>query len=218
MIQDLLRNEGIRKSKNTILKYMQEMGLKSIVRRRKPAYQKGSAHKIFKNLLNRKFEATKPNQIWCTDFTYLYLSNGKTRYNCTIIDLYDRSVVATLNGNYITSQLAINTLKIAIARHKPGSGLILHSDQGSQYTSKDFTDFCSKSKISQSMSRAGCPYDNAPMERFYNSLKNEFIYLYSFKNEHVLDTCVNEWVYAWYNRVRPHTYNSGLPPSVARVA
>lgn len=217
MIHALLRNKGILVSKNTVLRYMQELNIKSVVRKRKAGYVKGKAHKVFSDLLTQTFHTEKVNQVWCTDFTYLYLSNGKVRYNCTIIDLYDRSVVATLNGENMTSKLAIKALKKGIGQHKPQGGIILHSDQGSQFTSKEFTQFCEEHKITQSMSRAGKPCDNAPMERFYNSLKNEFIYLYSFKTAEVLDVGINDWVYAWYNRVRPHGYNGGLPPSVAKV-
>lgn len=139
-------------------------------------------------------------------------------HNCTIIDLFDRSVVASLNGNHITAELAIETLKIAISRHKPGKGIILHSDQGSQFSSRGFNNFCEKSFVQQSMSRAGCPYDNAPMERYYNTLKNEFTNLFTFMSEKEMDIAVNDFAYSWYNHVRPHTYNSGLTPCAARAA
>jgi putative transposase len=161
-------------SPNTVYTYMKELGLKSITRQ-KYTYKKGEAHKVFANLLNRDFKASKPNEKWCTDFTYLQLSNGSKRYNCTILDLYDRSVVASINSNKIDTKLAIKTLQAAMIHAKGAKGIILHSDQGCQYTSKAFTEFCEQNGITQSMSRAGCPYDNAPMERFYNTLKNEFI-------------------------------------------
>lgn len=197
---------------------MRELGLRSITRRKKPNYKKCNTNKVFPNLLNQNFTAKAPNQIWCTDFTYLHLYNGTVRYNCTIIDLYDRSVIASLNGNYITSELAINTLKMAIQRHKPKNGLILHSDQGTQFTSKEFNQFCEKSKIQQSMSRAGCPYDNAPMERYYNTLKTERMNHFSYKTKEELDAAVNDFAYVWYNHVRPHRYNNGKTPSAARAA
>jgi len=92
---------------------MKELRLRSIVRRKKPDYRKGSAHKVFPDLLNQNFYAEKPNRIWCVDFTYLYLKDGKVRYNCTIIDLYDRSVIATVNGAHITTELALRALLIA---------------------------------------------------------------------------------------------------------
>lgn len=218
MMRHLLVPYGFINCNKTIYKYMLELGLRSIVRRKKPSYQKGNASKIFPNLLNQNFDVEKKNQVWCTDFTYLFLSDGTKRYNCTIIDLSDRSVVASLDGNHITSELAIETLKIALNHHKPKKGIILHSDQGSQFTSKEFNDFCEKSFIQQSMSRAGCPYNNAPMERYYNTLKHEFTNLFSFKSVKEMDTAINDFAYGWYNHVRPHTYNGGLTPSAARAA
>ncbi len=117
MMHKLLVPHGHGYYQATIHKYMKELGLKSVVRRKKPGYRKGTAHTIFPDLLNQNFRVGRPNQIWCVDFTYLYLKGGKVRYHCTIIDLYDRSVVATVNGEYITTELAIRTLKIDIDRH-----------------------------------------------------------------------------------------------------
>lgn len=198
---------------------MKELELKSIIIRKKPKYQKGHVHKIFENKVNRKFQTSKPNEVWLTDFTYLKLSNGAKRYNCTIIDLYDRSVIATLNGKNMTSNLAIKTMEIALSRNKyQFNKLTLHSDQGSQYTSKEFTDFCERKKIVQSMSKAGCPYDNAPMERYFNSMKNEFYNLFVFKNDEALNAGISDYAYAWYNHTRPHFYNDGKTPFEARKA
>ncbi|PPK43235.1 helix-turn-helix protein [Clostridium algidicarnis DSM 15099] len=132
MMHDYLEQCNINYSCITVYKYMKELRLRSIVRRKKPDYVKGIVHKAFPNLLNQNFKVDVPNKIWCTDFTYFPQKDGTIRYNCTIIDLYDRSVVATLNGNHITTELAINTLTIALKRHKPEKGIILHSDQGSQ--------------------------------------------------------------------------------------
>ena len=87
--------------------------------------------------------------------------NGKFRYNCSIIDLFDRSAIASTNGDHINSQLAIDTLQKALDQEKHPH-IILHSDQGSQFASREFVNFCKDQKITQSMSKAGCPYDNAP--------------------------------------------------------
>ena len=218
MMCDYLEQAKIIYSCMTVHKYMKELGLRSIVRRKKPNYVKGTANKIFPNILNQNFKVVVPNKIWCTDFTYLPQKNGTMRYNCTIIDLYDRSAVATLDGNHITAELAMATLTIALERHKPNKGLILHSDQGSQFTSKLFNNFCEKNYIQQSMSRAGCPYDNAPMERFYNTLKHEYFNLYSFNSADELDQGIYEFIYMKYNHVRPHSYNGGRTPYAARYA
>lgn len=95
----------------------------------------GKPHKVFENKLKQDFQADKPNRKWCTDFTYLFLKNGDVRYNCTIIDLHDRSVTASITNRHITSELAVCTLQKALESQRPANdSLILHSDQESQYT------------------------------------------------------------------------------------
>ena len=215
---EMLKRKGIRISKTTCHKYMnKELNLHSIIVRKKPRYVKGERNKVFANLLEREFEVNEKNKIWCTDFTYIRLANNKMRYNCSIIDLYDRSVVATLDSDYINTDLAIDTLKRALEAEKPAKGLILHSDQGVQFTSWAFVGFCKEYGIRQSMSKAGCPYDNAPMERFYRTLKTELIYQYSFENEKALDDAISRYVYLWYNQIRPHSYNNYKSPYEVRL-
>ena len=183
----------------------------------KPGYKTGKKNKIFDNLLNQKFTVDCKNKVWCTDFTYMRQSNGKFRYNCSIIDLYDRSVVASLNSDCINTDLAINTLKTALKKEKH-TKVILHSDQGSQFTSKAFVEFCESVNVTQSMSKAGYPYDNAPMERYFNTLKNECTNLYEFETEKALYQKVEEFAYVDYNHVRPHSFNDYRTPYEARMA
>lgn len=216
MIADELKKWNIFLCPNTVYSYMKTLGIKSVTRR-KYVHNKGDAHKVFEDLLKRDFTANKPNEKWCTDFTYLHLSTGEKRYNCSILDLYDRSIVASVTSNRINSKLAIDTLKMALKSVKKGDEIILHSDQGSQYTSKSFTQFCSQNKITQSMSRAGCPYDNAPMERFFNTLKCEFYYLFNFNSDSILKACINDFIFTRYNFSRPHTFNNGISPSQKRA-
>ena len=215
-----LNRIGYRYSFTTIHKYMNtELGLYSVVRPQKPDYEKGKPHKVFSNKLNQNFTAGEINQKWCTDFTYLFLKNHEVRYNCSIIDLHDRSVIASITDRHITSGLAIRTLQKALESQPTIKGeLILHSDQGSQYTSKAFTEFCESVNVTQSMSKAGYPYDNAPMERYYNTLKNEVIYLHDYETEEALYKAVEEFAYVEYNYVRPHSYNNYLTPHQARIA
>jgi len=98
----------------------------------------------------------------------------------------------------MTTSLAVRTLKKAIRRQKcKVNGLILHSDQGSQFTSREFTSFCSSVGIIQSMSKAGCPYDNSPMERFFNTLRTELIYLFEFYSKEQLYKSVEEFAYVF---------------------
>lgn len=215
-----LERRGYRYSRTTVHKYMnKELGLRSIVRPRKPGTKPGKPHKVFENKLKQNFTAEKINQKWCTDFTYLFLKNGDVRYNCTIIDLHDRSVVASITDRHITSDLAVRTLQKALdSQPVSRKGLILHSDQGSQYTSKAFVEFCESSGVTQSMSKAGYPYDNAPMERYFNTLKNECTNLYEFRTEEQMYQAVEEFAYVTYNHVRPHSYNGYKTPFEARCA
>ena len=206
-----LNRIGYHYSPATIHKYMNtELGLRSIVRPKTSGAKPGKAHKVFENRLNQDFKADRSNQKWCTDFTYLFLKMGE--YNCTIIDLYDRSVVASITDRHITSELAIRTLQKALdSQRLAKGGLILHSDQGCQYTAKAFIEFCESVHVTQSMSKAGYPYDNAPMERYFNTLKNECTNLYEFRTE-------EEFAYVTYNHTRSHSYNSYHTPYQARTA
>ena len=135
-----MSRRGYAYSATTIHKYMNvEMGLCSIVRPKKPDYKHGKPHKVFENRLGQDFTADKPNQKWCTDFTYLFLKNHEVRYNCSIIDLYDRSVVASITDRQITSDLAIRVLQKALdSQPVPRGELILHSDYAEENTMPKF--------------------------------------------------------------------------------
>ena len=203
----------------TVHKYMNtELPLFSITRKRKPDYEYGAPHKVFENKLHQDFKAESINQKWCTDFTYLFLTDGSKRYNFTIIDLHDRSVIASITDKHITADLAKETLQKAIDS-QPGldtNHFILHSDQGSPFTSKVFTEYCESVGITQSMSKAGYPYDNAPMERYYNTLKNKLVNHHSYHSEKELYTSIEEFAYVHYHHERPHSYNNYKTPFEAR--
>lgn len=135
------------------------------------------------------------------------------RKNCQLI----LTKSASITDCSITSDLAIRTLEKALnSQPAPRGELILHSDQGSQFTSKVFVAYCESKKVTQSMSKAGYPYDNAPMERYFNTLKNECTNHYVFDTEEALYQKVEEFAYVTYNHVRPHSYNKYQTPFEAR--
>lgn len=214
-----LDRKNIKLSNLTVHKYMNvELGLKSITRKKKPDSHVGKPHKVFPNLINQDFSSDKINTKWCTDFTYVPVDGDGWRYNCTILDLHERIVIASITDRRITSDLAKRTLEKALkSQGKLKGKLILHSDQGSQYTSKEFVDFCEKMGVTQSMSKAGYPYDNAPMERYFNTLKSELIYQHSYKTEEELYSAIEEYAYVTYNHIRPHSYNGYKTPFEART-
>ena len=112
-----IKRYGYELSNTTMHKYMnKELNLCAVIMHSKPGYKAGKKNKIFDNLLNQNFTVDCNNKVWCTDFTYMRQPNGKFRYNCSIIDLFDRSAVASLNSDYINTDLAINTLKTALKK------------------------------------------------------------------------------------------------------
>ena len=125
---DYLNNMSISISSTTSHKYMHELGLFSVVR---PKYQykpAGQESIIFPNLVKRDFKTYAKNKVWLIDFTYMFTTKGEKVYNCTIIDLYDRSAVATYSSQRIDSKLAIKTLQIALSKNKIKKYVVLHSD------------------------------------------------------------------------------------------
>lgn len=211
----MLANQGIHLSALTVHRYMnKELGLKSVTRKPRYHYVKGPApDEVFEDLLQQDFKAKRRNEKWCIDFTYVYFGKHTKRYNCTIIDLYDRRVVSSVCGRKINTQLAIDTLQKGLESVGGETGMILHSDRGSQFTSSEFIEYCRENGITQSMSRPGCPYDNAPMERYFNTLKADRLKLHEYESEKQLFIAIQSYAFGWYNNRRPHSYNGGLPPS-----
>ena len=134
-----------------------------------------------------------------------------------MIDLFDRSVVATLNSSHMDAKLAVETRRAALERNHPSKNLLLHSDQGSPYTSWAFTDYGKEEGIRQSMSKAGCPYDNSPIESFYGTFKAEFINKPHFSLDKELNNATMDYVYVYYNHVRPHSSNNYMTPFEKRM-
>lgn len=215
-----LTRDGIRGSKTTIHKYMnKELQLYCIPAKKRPKYFDGKKHELFPNLLLQNFNVEEKNTVWCTDFTYIKGWDGKFQYNCSILDLSDRSIVATKISRMMTSDLAKETLETALLSQKERpKGLILRSDQGSQFASYNFTEYCLKNEITQSMSKAGCPYDNAVMERYFRTMKFELINRFEFSNDKQLETAISEYVFGWYNQIRPRASNGYKTPNEIRNA
>ena len=174
----------------------------------RPQYTKRVKHPSYKrieenvkpNLLNRKFNTDAPNKIWTTDITYLIL-NGKRAYLSTILDLYDRKVVAYKISNRNDLNIVIDTLNEAIKMRKDVKGLILHSDQGFQYTSFQYKKVCESNGIIISMSRKGTPIDDSPMESFHGILKKETLYNYDITSLEQYIDIVKDWL-LFYNTIR----------------
>lgn len=152
------------------------------------------------NLLNRNFDIEHPNKVWVTDITYL-IFNNKRAYLSTILDLFDRKVVAYRISKFNDNQLVIDTLNEAIAKNKDVHGLIIHSDQGFQYTSFSYKAICESVGIQISMSRKGTPLDDSPMESYHSILKKETLYNNYITNLEEYIAIVEDWI-EFYNTKR----------------
>lgn len=152
------------------------------------------------NLLNRNFNTDLPNKVWDTDVTYL-IFKGSRAYLSTIIDLYDRKVVAYKISKHNDNKLVMDTLNEAIAKRKDVSGLIIHSDQGFQYTSYEYKAICESNGITISMSRKGTPIDDSPIESWHALLKKETLYNNNITSLEEYQKLVEEWI-EFYNTTR----------------
>ena len=141
-----------------------------------------------------------PNKVWTTDITYL-IYNNKRLYLSTILDLYDRKVVAYKISKFNNIPLVIDTLNEAIAKRKDVKGTIIHSDQGFQYTSYEYKAICESNGIQISMSRKGTPIDDSPMESFHGILKKETLYNNNIKSIEEYQALVEDWI-EFYNTKR----------------
>lgn len=185
-----------------ILRIMRKYGLKV---KYSKIYKKNSSKQRHEkietgNLLNRKFNAEKENEKWCTDITYLVYKNKKA-YLSSILDLKNRKIIAYKIGRKNDNKLVIETLKEAIRKNKDVKGTILHSDHGFQYTSIEYRAICQSKGIIISMSAKGTPIDNSPIESFHANLKRETLYSNNITSIEKYIELVDNWI-KFYNSDR----------------
>ena len=163
------------------------------------------------NLLARNFQVPEPDQVYCGDITYIWTTEGWL-YLAIVLDLYSRQVVGWSMSNRMTKKLVLDALRMAIWRRHPESGLIFHSDRGSQYCSKYFQDMLKKHGMLSSMSRKGNCWDNSVAESFFGSLKKERVFdsIYMTREEARRD--IVDYMEMFYNSKRRHSYLGYLSP------
>jgi len=198
-VQLWLERNGIHHNPKTVLRIMQKYNLLSVVRRRKYHYYSQALHK-YPNLLNRDFNAERPNQKWVTDISYIHTGQG-VLYLSVIRDLFDNSIVAYKTSTTQNVQLVLETIKAAKRKEKVTAELQLHSDQGFQYTSHPYFKLTQSYNIIPSMSRRGNPYDNAMAENFFSILKTECIYRVKLKTYEEARLLISQYI-DFYNNQR----------------
>ena len=211
------RRHGKNVNLKAILRVMRKMSLLSPIRRRRSYVHYKQAVYKYSNLLLRAFQQPLPNRFWVTDITYIPTAKGMV-YMCAVVDLCGKMVLAYRIGNDMTSSLVADTIRDAMhlvrQKEKAADGLTLHSDRGSQYTSQAYFDLSQEYHFQPSMSSPGCPYDNAAVENFFDTLKTECLDRMKFSCQSEVKQAVDEYV-QFYNFERINLKN-GLTPAEIR--
>ena len=211
-IQDDLRDEGFAVSRKRVARLMRELGLRSVRKRRFKATT-NSAHKlpVADNVLNRCFEAEKPDAAWVTDITQVWTSEGWL-YLAAILDVFSRRVVGFSMSDRIDRDVALDALRMALGRRLPDAGLIHHSDRGVQYASAEYQRVLDDHGIVCSMSGRGDCWDNAVAESFFATLKTELVYQTRYQTRLEAKSAIFDFIEAYYNYRRRHSAIGNVSP------
>lgn len=165
---------------------------------------------VVDNTLDRQFDVEAPDRVWVTDITYIRTLEGSAYL--AVVDLYSRRVVGWSMQSRQTTDLVLQALLMGVWRRKPTNRVLIHSDQGSQFTSRDWASFLKHHNLEHSMSRRGNCHDNAVAESFFNLLKRERIRRRTYKTRADARQGVFDYIEMFYNRQRKHTKNGMLSP------
>ena len=191
---------------------MKRLGLVSCQQPKHRYKKTGNEYPDIPNHLNRQFDVVEPNTFWCGDVTYIWTGN-RWAYLAVVIDLFNRKAIGWAMSHSPDSALTIKALEMAFESRGRPKNVVFHSDQGCHYTSKAFRQRLWRYQIKQSLSRRGNCWDNAPMERFFRSLKVEWVPPVGYRSFIEAKHHINDYIIRYYNDVRPHHYNGGLTPN-----
>lgn len=213
-IADIVTGFGTPLSRYRAGRLMTELDLVSTQLPKHKYRKENQVHADIPNLLDRQFNPRQPNQVWCGDVTYIWAGN-RWAYLAVVLDLYTRKPVSWALSISPNSNLTSKALTMAFETRGRPQGLMFHSDQGSHYTSLKFRQHLWRYQVKQSMSRRGNCWDNAPMERFFRSLKSEWIPSYGYRSLNEARRMIDEYMTGYYSQFRPHQHNGGLSPNKA---
>ena len=211
-VHDDLRDMGEACGVNRVGRLMQQEGIKAQVGYgKRPGSKGGNPSVLAPNQLNRQFDQQEPNQVWVTDITYIRTYEGWL-YLAVVIDLFSRQVVGWSMQPRMHSDLVLKALLAAVWRRKPTDKVMVHSDQGTQYSSYDWQDFLKAHNLESSMSRRGNCHDNAVAESFFQLLKRERIKRRIYSTRETARQDIFDYIEMFYNPVRKHGYNGNVSP------
>jgi len=213
-VSDIATNNGVPLSRYRAGNLMKALQLVSC-QLPKHAYKKADQeHVAIPNHLARSFTPIKPNQVWCGDVTYIWTGN-RWAYLAVVMDLFARKPVGWAMSFSPNSQLTSHALTMAFESRGRPEKVMFHSDQGTHYTSRAFRQTLWRYQMKQSMSRRGNCWDNSPMERFFRSLKTEWVPQIGYHSFDEAKQSVWNYIIGYYSQVRPHRHNDGVAPNVA---
>ena len=205
--------QGISLSRYRAGRLMKQLNLDS-TQQRKHKYRKATQpHLAIDNTLDRTFNVEKPNEAWCSDVTYVWTGRHWS-YLAVVLDLFARKPVGWALSKSPDSKLTAKAFSRAYESRGKPDGVLFHSDQGSHYTSTYFRQHLWRYRMKQSMSRRGNCWDNAPMERFFRSLKGEWIPEIGYHSFNEAEKMIGSYITGYYSQCRPLQHNGGLPPNV----
>jgi putative transposase len=211
-LHDDLLDQGETCCPNRVARLARLAGIKArIGYRRRPGTYGGKPSVVVDNTLDRQFDVEAPDRVWVTDITYIRTLEGFS-YLAVVIDLYARRVVGWSMQSRQTTDVVLQALLMAVWRRKPKSKVLIHSDQGSQFTSMDWASFLKHHNLEHSMSRRGNCHDNAVAESFFNLLKRERIRRRTYKTRDEARQDVFDYIEMFYNPKRKHARNGMLSP------
>lgn len=168
-------------------------------------------HPVASNLLNRQFDINGPDKVWASDITYLWTKEGWL-YLAVVMDIYSRKIVGWATSNRITADLAARALRVALGKRRPEAELIHHSDQGIQYACPAYQQMLAANGVIPSMSRKGDCWDNAVVESFFGTLKNERTHHQRYATREEAYRDIFDYIEIFYNRIRLHSYLGYVSP------
>lgn len=192
--------------RNRVARLMREANLQGRTHRRYRVVTTDSHHTepIAPNRLAEAPPPTKPNEIWVTDITYVPTDEGWL-YVAGVLDLFSRRLIGWAMGSTLETALPLAALHMAVRQRQPAAGLLHHSDRGVQYASGDYRACLTANRFVASMSRKGNCYDNATMEAFWSTLKNELVHRRHFVTRAAATTAIFDYIESFYNRSRMHS-------------
>ncbi len=212
-VREALRSDGVAVGRYRIRRLMREQALRPVWKRAfVVTTQRDATAPVVENHLDRQFQVSCPNEAWVTDITYVRTRTGWT-YLAAVLDLFNRKVVGWSTARRIDAELACSALRMALQSRQPAPGLLVHSDQGCQYTSDAWRRLLAQHGARPSMSRRGNCWDNAVAERFFLNLKMERVWRRDYANHTEAARDITDYILGFYNERRVHSTLGYLSPN-----